>query len=94
MGYFDFMTDISGGITDQIGIVGKQTGFSSVFSDVGYGLLDVFHSATGFFNKVAGGLGNLLSGDTLNLLLLVAVAGVGIYGITTLTTSSNQNYRY
>jgi hypothetical protein len=92
MGYFDFMGDITGGLTDQIGVVGKQTGISSVFSDVGYGLLDVFHSATGFLNKSLNGLGNLLSGDTLNLLLLVAVGGVTVYGIATLT-GSNTNYR-
>jgi hypothetical protein len=92
MGYFDFMTDITGGVTNQIGVVGKQTGFSSVFSDVGYGMLDVFHSGVGFLKKVTDGLGNWLSGDTLNLLLMVAVGGVAIYGISTLT-SSNSNYR-
>jgi hypothetical protein len=42
MGYFDFMGDVTGGLTDQIGVIGNQTGFSSVFSDVGYGCLTFF----------------------------------------------------
>jgi hypothetical protein len=93
MGYFDFMTDITGGLTDQVQIVGQQTGIGPVFTQVGNGLLDVFQSGVGFISNVADGLGNLLSGNTLNLILLVAVGGVAIYGITTLT-GSNQNYRY
>jgi hypothetical protein len=92
MGFFDFTGDITGGLTDQIGVIGKQTGISSVFSDVGYGMLDVFHSGVGFFKNVLGGLGGLLSGDTLTLLLMVAAGGVAVYGLSTLT-SSNSNYR-
>jgi hypothetical protein len=91
------MTDITGGITDQTSIIAQQTGIGPVFTSVGNGLMDVFQTGVQGFKtlataagNIANGLGKALSGDTLNLVLLCALGGVVVYGISELGGSKSR----
>ena len=87
----DITGSVGGFFTDnvkQVGGILQDTGLAEYLTPIGQSTFNLFQSVTSSIGNitsaVAGGIGNLLSGQTMNLILIIALGGVLIYGFTEL----------
>jgi hypothetical protein len=87
LGSIPGLGDVTGGITSQFGDILGSTGLTSVWET---GITTV--------NKVVSGIGslasNLLSGNTFNMILMIALGGVAIYGVSVISGAGSGSSHY